>query len=435
MELAMLVHRLASTRSAGMALTAALAAFALAGCNPAPRPPSTSSFDPVWPASPAAPAGHTEIRAEDLPPPHAGPDADNPPRVVPRPAGAELHLPAGFSVRKFVEGGFEEPRWLALAPNGDVFLSDARAGRVWVLRDTRGAGVADQRSVFADGLTQPFGMAFHEGWFYVADTDAVLRFRYAPGQLAAQGAPERIAELPGRGYNQHWTRNIVFSPDGSKLYVSVGSRTNDEDDPEPRASILVMNPDGSDRRSFVTGTRNPVGLAFHPATGKLWAAVEERDRLGDDLVPDYVTELVPGGFYGWPFAYIGPHEDPSHKGQRPELVARSLPPDLLIQAHSAVLGLVFYDGAMFPADYRGDAFVALHGSWNRSRRTGYKVVRARMNAGRPAGGYDDFLTGWMLDPDRPEVWGRPVGLLVARDGALLVVDDGGNCVWRVSYGA
>jgi glucose/arabinose dehydrogenase len=321
---------------------------------------------------------------------------------------------------------------MALAPNGDVFLADSSAGTIWVLRDTNGDGIADARWPFATGLTQPFGMAFHEGWFYVAETVGVLRFRYAPGQVAS-GPPEHIKSLPGFGYRQHWTRNIVFSPDGAKLYVSVGSETNDEDDPEPRASILVMNPDGSDRQFFVRGTRNPVGLAFHPATHKLWAAVQERDFLGDDVPPDYVTELIPAAFYGWPFAYIGPHEDPRHKGERPELVARTVVPDVLLQTHSAVMGLVFYDGAMFPSEVAGDGFVALHGSWNRTRRTGYKIVRIRMNAGRPVGGYDDFLTGWMLDERSRNVWGRPVGLLVAKDGALLVADDGAKMVWRVSY--
>jgi glucose/arabinose dehydrogenase len=352
---------------------------------------------------------------------------------VPRPPAADLHLPPGFSAAPFVQGGFEEPRWLARAPNGDVFLSDARAGSVTILRDSDGDGAVDGRWVFAKGLTQPFGMAFHEGWFYVANTDAVVRFRYREGQVVSDGPPDPITTLPGRGYNQHWTRNIVFSPDGTKLFVSVGSRSNDDDDPEPRGSILVMNPDGSDRRSFVRGTRNPVGLAFHPTTGELWAAVEERDHLGDDLVPDYVTALTAGGFYGWPFAYLGPHEDPFHKGERPDLVAKTLVPDLLIQAHSAVLGFVFYEGSMFPPEFQGDAFVAFHGSWNRSRRTGYKVVRVRMRGGRPADGYDDFVTGWMLDERSADVWGRPAGLLVARDGSLLVVDDAARMVWRVSY--
>jgi glucose/arabinose dehydrogenase len=409
-------------------------AVGLAACNASSRVQAPAGGDPPAPVRPTAAGGHTEIRFEDLPPPGVPPIADNSEEEVPRPAGAELHLPSGFSIRPFAEGGFINPRWMALAPNGDVFLADSERGSVWLLRDTTGKGVADTRFEFLSGLTQPFGLAFHEGWLYVGDTDEVLRFRYAPGQTTAdRRTGESITKLPGHGYHQHWTRNVVFSPDGTKLYVSVGSETNDSDDPEPRASILVMNPDGSDRRSFARGLRNPVGLAFNPTTHRLWASVEERDDLGDDLVPDYVTEVRAGAFYGWPFAYIGAHEDPSHKGERPALVAQTVAPDVLVQAHSAVLGLVFYGGAMFPADYAGDALVALHGSWNRSRRTGYKVIRIRFKDGRPVGGYDDFITGWMADPLSKNVWGRPVGLLVAKDGSLLVAEDTGKLVWRVSY--
>jgi glucose/arabinose dehydrogenase len=414
------------------AFACVVATLAASGaCAARSRPATVVPADPA-PRLATPPKAHIEIRVDDLPQPGLGPNADNPPRVVPRPPGAELHLPTGFSIRPFAEGGFESPRWLALAPNGDVFLADSAAGTVWILRDSTGRGVATTRFAFATGLHQPFGMAFHEDWFYVADTDAVLRFPYAPGQTEATGAPESIASLPGSGYHQHWTRNIVFSSDGTRLFVSVGSQTNDDDDPEPRASILSMRPDGSDAHLFARGLRNAVGLALGPQTHALWAAVEERDRLGDDLVPDYVTEVHEGGFYGWPFAYLGPHEDPRHRGERPDLVARTLVPDVLVQAHSAVLGLVFYEGAMFPPEYEGDAFVALHGSWNRSKRTGYKIVRIPFQAGRPRGGYDDFITGWMLDESSRDVWGRPVGLLVAKDGALLVADDGANMVWRVS---
>jgi glucose/arabinose dehydrogenase len=386
----------------------------------------------------------TEIRVEGLPAPSIGHSTDNPPRVVPRPSGAELRAPDGFEVAPFAEGGFDVPRWLALAPNGDVFLSEAK-GTIWVLRDRAGRGVAEERFVFARGLNMPFGMAFRDGWMYVAETDRVVRFRYVAGQTSAQGEPEPITSLPGHGYNQHWTRNIAFSrarpvplvggapAPPEKLFVTVGSETNDAPEPEPRASILVMNPDGSDRRPFARGTRNPVGLAFNPATGALWAAVEERDDLGDELVPDYVTEVHADGFYGWPYAYLGSHEDPGQKGERPDLVARTIVPDVLLQAHSAVLGLVFYDGDMFPPDYRGDAFVALHGSWNRSRRTGQEIVRIPFRGGRPTGGYIHFVTGWMLGEDSKEVWGRPAGLLVARDGSLLIADDAGEKVWRVRY--
>ncbi|HEY7543373.1 MAG TPA: PQQ-dependent sugar dehydrogenase, partial [Blastocatellia bacterium] len=246
--------------------------------------------------------------------------------------------------------------------------------------------------------------------------------------------PEKIADLPGEGYREHWTRNVIFSPDGSKMDVTVGSKTNVDVEPDPmRAAISEYNPDGTGHRIYASGTRNPIGLAFYPGTRALWSAVQERDIIGDDLVPDYVTSIKEGGFYGWPYSYIGPNEDPRRKGERPDLVAKAIVPDVLIQAHSAVLGLVFYEGNMFPSEYRNDAFVALHGSWNRSKRTGYKIIRIRFKNGKPVGGYDDFLTGWMLAEDKAEVWGRPVGLLVLKDGSMLITDDGANKIWRVTY--
>ena len=408
-----------------LALALALGiSFACSLTQPASSPESQAS----------AALSHHEVRLEKLPAPFASPSANNPPRVISRPAGAQLHLPPGFEISTFAEGGFAWLRWMALAPNGDVFASDARAGAVVILRDTRGEGKASERFTFATGLTQPFGMAFWRDYFYVANTDSVVRFRYKPGQTKAEGAAEKICALPGQGYRQHWTRNVIFRPDGLKMYATVGSQTNVDVEKEPlRATISEYNPDGTGHRLYATGTRNPVGLAFHPSTGKLWAAVEERDGLGDDLPPDYVTEIQEGGFYGWPFAYLGAHEDPRHKGERPDLVEKTITPDVLIQAHSAVLGLVFYEGQMFPPEYRGDAFVALHGSWNRSQRTGYKIIRIHFRGGRPAGGYDDFLTGWLLDENSTEVWGRPVGLLVLKDGSLLIADDEANKIWRITY--
>jgi glucose/arabinose dehydrogenase len=370
---------------------------------------------------------HHEIRPQDLPKPYATKDAENPPRVVPRPAGAELHVPPGFHVAVWAEG-LERPRQMALAPSGEVFVTEPHKNRITVWRD------GHKLNTFAENLDLPFGVAFHDSWLYVGNTGAVVRFAYQRGQTRASGKPEQIAKLPGRGYNQHWTRNLIFSPDGKKMYVTVGSETNVDVETEPmRAAISEFNPDGSGRRIFASGTRNPVGLAFEPKTGKLWAAVEERDDLGDDLPPDYVTSIQPGGFYGWPYAYIGPNEDPRRKGERPDLVKRTIVPDVLVQAHSAVLGLIFYGGKMFPPEYKGDAFVAFHGSWNRTRRTGYEVVRIRFKDGKPVGGYDDFLTGFMIDPQKSEVWGRPVGLLELPDGSLLVSDDGGHKIWRVSY--
>ena len=373
------------------------------------------------------------IKPSDLPPPNPAEDAVNPPRVVPRPAGAQLTMPPGFSVDTFAEGEFREPRWLALAPNGDVFLSDARAGKIIVLRDANKDGVAEERFTFVEGMKQPFGMAFWKNYLYIGNTDTVLRFTYKPGQTKAEGTPEKITDLPGKGYREHWTRNVLFSPDGKKMYVTVGSETNVSPEPEPmRAAIVEFNPDGSGKRIFASGTRNPIGLAWLPGTRTLWAAVQERDRLGDDLVPDFVTEIKDGGFYGWPYAYMG-FEDPRRKGEQPDLVKKTITGNVLIESHSAVLGLAFNQGRMFPREYRGDAFVALHGSWNRSKRTGYKIIRIRFRDGKPVGGYEDFLVGWMMGPDTKEVWGRPVGLLFLPDGSMLITDDGANKIWRVTY--
>lgn len=379
---------------------------------------------------------HYNITPASLPPPNASPDAVNPPNVIARPAGAVLNLPQGFEVSTFAEGGFERPRWMALAPNGDVFVADSEAGSIIILRDTNRDGVAEERFTFATGLKQPFGMAFWRDYFYVGNTDAVVRFRYRAGQTRAEGQPEKIADLPGKGYREHWTRNVIFNSDGSKMYVTVGSESNVSVEPDPmRAAIMEYNPDGTGKRIIASGTRNPIGLDFNPVTGRLWAAVQERDRLGDDLVPDYVTEIRDGGFYGWPYAYAGQNVDPRRKGERTDLVSKTIVPDVLIEAHSAVLGLVFYDGKMFPEEYRGRAFVALHGSWNRSKRTGYKIISIPFKNGKATGGYDDFLTGWMLGEDKREVWGRPVGLLVLQDGSMLITDDGANKIWRVTYRA
>jgi glucose/arabinose dehydrogenase len=385
-------------------------------------------------STPSSLPTHYEITPATLPPPNLGPDAENPPRVVPKPADASLHLPPGFEVSTFAEGDFKNARWMALAPNGDIFVTDADAGKVLVLRDNDHDGKAETRFTFASDLTLPFGIAFWHDYVYVGLTNEVVRFAYKPGQTEAQGPPEKIADLPGRGYRQHWTRNVVFDPSGKKLYVTVGSESNVDAEKDPlRATISEYNPDGSGGHIFASGLRNPIGLAFHPATKHLWAAVQERDRLGDDLPPDYFTEIKENGFYGWPYSYIGKNEDPRRKGERPDLVAKALVPDVLIQAHSAVLGLVFYNGKMFPKEYRGDAFIALHGSWNRTKRTGYKIIRVRFKNNRPVGGYEDFLTGWMLDENSRQVWGRPVGLLVLNDGSMLITDDGANKIWRVTY--
>jgi glucose/arabinose dehydrogenase len=381
-----------------------------------------------------APSSHYEIKPADLPPAKIETDVTNGPRVVPKPEGAKLNLPSGFEATTFAEGGFTRPRWMALAPNGDVFLSDsAPLGKIIILRDTNKDGVADERFTFVENQAQPFGVAFWDDYLYVGNTNAVVRFAYKPGQTKAVGPGEKITDLPGQGYREHWTRNILFSPDGKKMYVTVGSESNVSVEANPmRATIMEYNPDGTGKRIFASGTRNPIGLAWLPGR-RMWAAVQERDRLGDDLPPDYVTEIKDGGFYGWPYAYNGPNEDPRHAGERPDLVKKTIVGDVLIQAHSAILGLVFYNGKMFPREYRGDAFVALHGSWNRTKRTGYKIIRIRFKNAKPISGYDDFLTGWMLDENQREVWGRPVGLLVLPDGSMLITDDGANKIWRVAY--
>lgn len=408
------------------------------GQTPTPTPTATPFVPPALPQ--VVPFEKPPVRSYDatkLPPPFHTTSAVRQSRQVPQPANATLNVPKGFKVNVFAEGGFREPRWMALAPNGDVFLADSRANSIIVLRDTNKDGTADQRFVFSAKLSQPFGMAFYKDWFYVANTSAIVRFRYKPGQTSAEGEPEQLVELTAGGYRQHWTRNILFSRDGTKLYVSIGSATNVSVEPDPRrAAISVYDPYGKNHRIFAAGLRNPIGLAWNTRTGELWTAVNERDGLGDDLVPDYATSVKEGGFYGWPYTYLGQNEDPRRKGENPELVKKAIVPDVIFQSHVAALGIVFYEGKMFPKEYRGDAFVAFHGSWNRQKLSGYSVVRIRFDdKGRLEGNrYEDFVSGWLPDENSNEVWGRPVGLLVLPDGSLLITDDGGRKIWRVSYG-
>jgi len=369
-----------------------------------------------------------------LPPPFHTPSASNPPRVIERPDGARLQVPAGFDVQEFASG-FERPRYMILGPSGEILLSDsARPGRVYALvdrnRDNRIG--EDEKKEILGGLDRPFGLAFWRDYLYVAETTSVKRYRYDPKSMTAT-APEEIVPLK-EAATGHWTRTILFDRKGEKFYLAVGSQSNvSPGEPETRAAILRFNPDGSGREFVATGTRNPIGLDWYPGTDTLWAAVQERDGLGDDLVPDYFTAIRPGGFYGWPYAYIGPNEDPRNKGQRPDLVAKTIVPDVILPAHVAVLDARFYTGKMFPERYRGGAFLAFHGSWNRSQRVGYSVAFIPFRDGKPAGPVEDFLTGFLLDPSRKEVWGRPVGLLQMKDGSLLVSDDGGNRIWRITY--
>ena len=381
-------------------------------------------------------AATNQIKPEDLPKPFATDSASRSSKIIEQPSNATLKVPKGFKVNVFAEGDFKYPRWMKLAPNGDVFVADSRANSIIILRDTNKDGVADERFTFTTNVSQPFGMAFYKDWFYVANTDSVVRFKHKSGQTKAEGKPEKLIALTEGGYNQHWTRNIIFSPNGEKMYVSIGSSGNvgiEKD--ERRAAISQYNPDGSGYKLFASGLRNPIGLAFNPKTNELWTAVNERDGLGDNLVPDYVTSVKEGAFFGFPYVYIGQNPDPRRKDDpRPPIVDKTIIPDVLLTAHSAALGIVFYDGKMFPQEYQGDAFVALHGSWNREKLTGYKIIRVRFQDGKLVGNsYEDFLTGWLPDENSNEVWGRPVGLLVNSDGSLLIADDGGKKIWRVSY--
>ena len=397
------------------------------------------------------------ISALDLPPPYATRSAGNSPRIVAKPHSAYLAVPPGFHVEAFAS--LEGPRAVKVAPNGDIFVTQPWIGRVTALRTADGASKPTQSDVFASDLKGPFGLAFYPpgpdpNWLYVAQADAIVRFAYKRGDLRAREEPQIIVpSLPHGG--GHWTRNVAFSNDGQKMFVSVGSQSNDGEnlsqhgraeisrweaehglgaawgDETGRADVLAFEPEGAGQHVYATGLRNCVGLAVDPVGGDAWCSTNERDDLGDDLVPDYVTRVRDGSFYGWPWYYIGDHQDPTHRGERPELKDKITIPDVLIQAHSASLEMAFYQGAQFPAEYRGSLFVAEHGSWNRSRRTGYKLVRIVIKDGTPTGEYDDFMTGFVVD-DR-SVWGRPVGVGVLHDGSLLVTEDGNGTLWRIWY--
>jgi len=396
------------------------------------------------------------IKPRDLPPPQPAEAVANFVRVAHRTDEKPI-VPSGFAVNLFASG-LTGPRLIRAAPNGDIFVAESRAGRISVLRpDAGAAGAATKKSVFASGLNYPFGIAFYPPgadpqWVYVADTGAVLRFPYRSGDLSPRGEPETVVpDLPVGG---HATRDVAFSPDGATMYVSVGSRSNDAEsmnrlsgaslqnftahhplgaawgNESDRAAVLAFDPQGKNKRIFATGIRNCVGMAVAP-DGTLWCSTNERDDLGNDLPPDYITRVRDGSFFGWPWYYIGGNEDPHHRGERPDLKDKVTLPDVLIEAHSASLGMTIYDGSQFPADYRGNIFAAEHGSWNRSKRTGYKVIRVIMKDGAPTGEYEDFATGFVISDSA--VWGRPVGVTLASDGALLISEDGSGTIWRVSY--
>ncbi|GFE71783.1 sorbosone dehydrogenase family protein [Chroococcus sp. FPU101] len=381
------------------------------------------------------------ILKEKLPAPFASDSASKSPEILPIPAQPKLNVPQGFQVNVFAEN-LDNPRWLVLTPNGDVLVTETRQNRIRLLKDTDKNGVADSYKTFAtaeNGLDLPFGMAFLGNSFFLGNQNGVLRFPFSKDQESLSGTGQKIAELPGGGYRQHWTRNVVASPDGQKLYISIGSRSNVDVEELPRASVQEMDLKDYRLSTFASGLRNPVGLDFHPVTGELYTSVNERDGLGDDLVPDYLTRIRRGEFYGWPFAYLSPKFlDPrqvaNNRSRNPQLAATTKTPDVLFQAHSAALGLQFYDQKTFPAKYQNGAFVAFRGSWNRGQGTGYKIVFVPFGPDhRPLGYYEDFLTGFLVDPKVPSTWGRPVGLLVLPDGSLLVTEEMNGRIYRIQY--
>ncbi len=381
-----------------------------------------------------APGTVIKVVPAEMPPPYATGSVANRAQSIDRPPGARLSVPAGFRAEIFADD-LTHARWMAVAHDGAIFVAEPRPGKITRLVDADGDGRAEDRSTFVSGLRGPHGLAIQNGYLYVADTRRVWRMPYRAGQRESDGPPEPVTAdgALGSGHG-HWTRIAAFAPDGNHFFVSIGSAGNIAEEESPRATVQRFDAEGGKQETFASGLRNPVGMAFYPGTDDLYVVVNERDGMGDGLVPDYLTRVERGAFYGWPYAYIGPNPQPGFADKRPDLVAKSQVPDLLFQSHSAPLGLVFYDAEMFPPKYRGDAFVALHGSWNAAEPRGYMVVRVPFEKGRPIGHYEAFATGfWAAGDDTAEVWGRPAGLAVAADGSLLIADDVGQVVWRVSY--
>jgi glucose/arabinose dehydrogenase/cytochrome c2 len=405
-----------------------------------------------------APGVRRRIAIADLPPPFATESTRFTAKIVDAPADAQPNVPPGFHIAQFAKN-LKSPRLLRVAPNGDLFVAASDVGEIQVLRARQDPDTAENVETFAKGLDDPFGIAFYPAaspeWVYVAEANAVRRYPYAKGDLIARGAPETIVARLSPTSGGHTMRDIAFSHDEQRLFVAVGSASNVAEDlpkrsadeirafeamhgvgaawgpEESRAAVLVFDADGKNRRVFATGLRNCSGLTVHPETDEVWCAVNERDKLGENLVPDYVTRVRENGFYGWPWYYLGNHQDPRQPGARRDLAGKVALPDVLVQPHSAPLQIAFYEAAMFPSEYQGSAFVALHGSWNRKHRTGYKVVRIVMKDGAPTGEYEDFMTGFVIDDER--VWARPVGVAVGNDGALYVGEDGNGTIWRVTY--
>jgi len=410
-------------------------------------PPTLSGPSAFTDAAHESPGIRRHLTVADMPAPAPNESVDNGPTLVPRPANAWPIAPQGFKVTLYATN-LDNPRLLRTAPNGDLFLAESETGKIKVFRGVGSDGKAAQVSVFAAGLHQPFGIAFYPAgpdpaWIYIGNTDGIVRFPYQNGDLTVRGPIENLAELPGGGRLRgcgHWTRDLVFSKDGARLFASVGSHSNvDDTDTHPeefhRADVLEFTPQGKFVKVFAWGLRNCVGEAINPATGELWCSTNERDGLGNNLVPDYVTHVQEGGFYGWPWFYFnGPSgglQDPRHPGKHPELQSKVITPDILVNPHFASLEMFFYEGSQFPAEFKGDGFAAEHGSWNRAQRAGYEVIRLPMRNGHATGEYEDFLTGFVLP--NGQVWGRPVGVAQAGDGSLFVSDDGSRSIWHVTY--
>ncbi|MEO8125489.1 MAG: PQQ-dependent sugar dehydrogenase [Bryobacteraceae bacterium] len=370
--------------------------------------------------------------AAKLPPPFATPSANNRPQVISRPNGAQLEVPAGFTVAEYATG-FQTPRVMIYGPSGELLLTESLEGGGVSIIAVKGKLLEPgERKKLISGLERPYGLAWYQDWLYVGESSSIKRYKYDAKAMTV-GKGEEVVSLAGLNRG-HWTRSLAIDPKAKKLYVGVGSASNvSPGEPKERAAINRYNLDGTGYETFASGTRNPTSIHFYPGTEQLWASVQERDALGDDLVPDYFTHIQQGGFYGWPFAYFGPNEDPRNKGQQPDLVKKTITPDVSLGAHVAVIDWTFYTGKMFPKEYQGGAFLALHGSWNRSIRVGQSVAFVPFQNGKPTAPPKEFLKGWMLSPDKAQVWGRPTGVLQMTDGSLLVSDDGGNKIWRISY--
>jgi glucose/arabinose dehydrogenase len=448
-----MIHPAHSSRAVALIRTLAFLAILLLQIGERPvsaqhQPPVLTGQAAFTDAAHETPGIRRHLTVADLPAPSPQESVDNGPKIVPRPASVLPIAPKGFKVELYASG-LDNPRLIRTAPNGDLFLAESESGKIKVFRGMNPDGKAAQVSVFADGLHQPFGIAFypagaHPAWVYIGNTDGIVRFPYKDGDLTATGPAQHIADLPGGGRLRgggHWTRDLVFSRDGTKLLASVGSHSNvDDADTHPeefhRADVLEFTPEGKFIKVYASGLRNCVGEAINPTTGELWCSTNERDGLGNNYPPDYITHVQEDGFYGWPwFLYGGPGggiQDPRHPGKHPELQSRVITPDILVNPHFASLEMLFYEGRQFPHEYKGDGFAAEHGSWNRAQRGGYEVIRLPMKNGHATGEYEDFLTGFVL-PDGT-VWGRPVGVAEAKDGSLFVSDDGSHSIWHVSYG-